>query len=43
MSSADALSVTDAINELLATGLAHKFGEFVFASRAAHSFDRLDL
>jgi hypothetical protein len=43
MSSADALSVTDAIGELLASGLAHEFGEFVFASRAAHSFDRLDL
>jgi hypothetical protein len=42
-SSADALSVTDAIGELLASGLAHELGEFVFASRAARSFDRLDL
>jgi hypothetical protein len=43
MSSANALSVTDAISELLASGLAHEFGQFIFASRAARSFDRLDL
>lgn len=41
--SANALEVTDAIGELIADGLAHRFGDFVFASRAARSFDRLEL
>ncbi|MGH2878463.1 MAG: hypothetical protein ACRDK4_02510 [Solirubrobacteraceae bacterium] len=41
--SADALEVTDAIGELIADGLAHRFGDFVLASRAARSFDRLEL
>jgi hypothetical protein len=41
--SANALEVTDAIGELIADGLAHRFGGFVLASRAARSFDRLEL
>lgn len=41
--SADALSVTDAIAELIANGLAHDLDGFLLASQAARSFDRLDL
>lgn len=41
--SADALTVNDALADLLAAGLAHELGDFILASRAARSFDRLDL
>jgi hypothetical protein len=41
--SADPLSVKDAIAELLAAGLVHQLDQFLLASQAARSFDRLDL
>jgi hypothetical protein len=41
--SAPRLDVIDAISELEAAGLAHRLGDFVFATRAASSFDRLEL
>ncbi len=41
--SAPRLDVTDAIENLKATGLAHELDGFVLASRAAWSFDQLDL
>jgi hypothetical protein len=41
--SANGLEVIDAIGDLIADGLAHRFGGFVLASRAARSFDRLEL
>lgn len=37
------IEVVDGIAELQAAGLAHRLGDFVFATRAASSFDRLDL
>jgi hypothetical protein len=37
------LAVTDAIAALHAAGLLHRCGEFVFASHAAVSMDRLSL
>ncbi len=39
----DALVVADAIAALLAVGLIHRCGDFVFASRAAVCMDRLSL
>lgn len=41
--SAPRLEVLDGLAELEAAGLIHRLGEFVFASRAAWSFDRLEL
>lgn len=41
--SASRLEVLDAIVELAACGLIHRIEDFVFAARAASSFDRLDL
>ncbi|MGA9284080.1 MAG: hypothetical protein WBV85_01425 [Solirubrobacteraceae bacterium] len=41
--SADPLSVKDAIAELLAAGLVYQLDQFLLASQAARSFDRLDL
>jgi hypothetical protein len=41
--SAPRLEVVDGLAELVATGLVHRLGDFVFATRAASSFDRLDL
>lgn len=41
--SAPRLAVIDGLAELEASGLVHRLGDFVFASRAASSFDRLDL
>jgi len=41
--SAPRLQVLDGLAELEAGGLVHRFGDFVFASRAASSFDRLEL
>jgi hypothetical protein len=37
------LDVLDGLAELEAAGLIHQLGDFVFASRAASSFDRLEL
>lgn len=41
--SAPRLDVLDGIAELEGAGLVHRLGDFVFASRAASSFDRLEL
>ena len=41
--SAPRLDVTDAIANLKATGLVHELDGFVLASRAAQSFDKLEL
>ena len=41
--SASRLEVVDAVTELVACGLVHRIEDFVFAARAASSFDRLDL
>jgi hypothetical protein len=41
--SASRLEVVDGIASLEAAGLIHRVGDFVFATRAASSFDRLDL
>ncbi len=41
--SAPRLDVLDGLAELEGAGLIHRFGDFVFASRAASSFDRLEL
>lgn len=37
------LEVTDGLASLQAAGLIHRVGDFVFATRAASSFDRLEL
>jgi methionyl-tRNA formyltransferase len=41
--SAPRLEVIDGLAELAAGGLVHRLDGFVFATRAASSFDRLDL
>jgi hypothetical protein len=41
--SASRLEVVDGIASLEAAGLIHRVGDFVFATRAASNFDRLDL
>lgn len=41
--SAPRLEVLDGLAELAGAGLVHRLGDFVFASRAASSFDRLEL
>jgi hypothetical protein len=41
--SAPRIAVLDGIASLEGAGLLHRAGEFVFASRAAARFDRLDL
>jgi hypothetical protein len=41
--SAPQLDVVDGLGELEAAGLIHRLGDFVFATRAASSFDRLEL
>lgn len=41
--SASRLDVLDGIAELAASGLVHRIDDFVFATRAASSFDRLEL
>jgi hypothetical protein len=41
--SASRLEVIDGLASLQATGLIHRVGDFVFATRAASSFDRLEL
>lgn len=41
--SASRLEVLDGIADLEGSGLVHRSGEFVFASRAATRFDRLDM
>jgi hypothetical protein len=41
--SAGSLTVTDAIADLIADGLAHELDGFILASRAARCFDRLEL
>jgi hypothetical protein len=41
--SASRLEVIDGLASLEAAGLIHRVGEFVFATRAASSFDRLEL
>lgn len=41
--SASRLEVLDGIASLEGAGLIHRSGDFVFASRAASRFDRLDL
>lgn len=41
--SAPQLDVLDGLGELEAAGLIHRLGDFVFATRAASSFDRLEL
>lgn len=41
--SAPRLEVLDGIASLEGAGLIHRSGDFVFASRAASRFDRLDL
>jgi hypothetical protein len=42
-SSVSRVEVIDGLASLQAAGLIHRLGEFVFASRAASSFDRLEL
>lgn len=41
--SAPALDVIDGLADLQAAGLIHRLGDFVFVTRAASSFDSLDL
>ncbi len=41
--SVDALTVGDAIADLLAAGLVHELERFVLATQAARSFNRLEL
>jgi hypothetical protein len=41
--SASRLEVIDGLASLRAAGLIHRAGDFVFATRAASSFDRLEL
>lgn len=41
--SAPRLEVMDGLASLLAAGLIHRVDDFVFATRAASSFDRLEL
>lgn len=41
--SASRLEVIDGLASLQAAGLIHRAGDFVFATRAASSFDRLEL
>jgi hypothetical protein len=41
--SASQLEVLDGLASLEGAGLVHRSGEFVFASRAASRFDRLDM
>jgi hypothetical protein len=41
--SASRLDVIDCLANLQAAGLIHRVGDFVFATRAASSFDRLEL
>jgi hypothetical protein len=41
--SASRLEVIDGLASLEAAGLIHRVGNFVFATRAASSFDRLEL
>jgi hypothetical protein len=41
--SASRLEVIDGLANLQAAGLIHHVGDFVFATRAASSFDRLEL
>jgi hypothetical protein len=41
--SASRLEAIDGLASLQAAGLIHRFGDFVFATRAASSFDRLEL
>jgi len=41
--SASCLEVIDGLANLEAAGLVHRVGDFVFATRAASSFDRLEL
>jgi hypothetical protein len=41
--SASRLEVIDSLASLQAAGLIHRIGDFVFATRAASSFDRLEL
>jgi hypothetical protein len=41
--SAPQLDVIDGLADLQAAGLVHRLGDFVFATRAASSFDRLEL
>jgi hypothetical protein len=37
------VDVIDGLASLQAAGLIHRFGDYVFATRAASSFDRLEL
>ncbi len=41
--SASRLEVIDSLASLQAAGLIHRLGDYVFATRAASSFDRLQL
>lgn len=41
--SASRLEVIDGLASLQATGLVHRIGDYVFATRAASSFDQLEL
>jgi hypothetical protein len=41
--SASQVDTIDALASLEAAGLIHRLGDFVFATRAASNFDRLDL
>ena len=41
--SASRLEVIDGLASLQATGLIHRIGDYVFATRAASSFDQLEL
>ena len=41
--SAPQLDVIDGLAELAAAGLVHRLGDFVFATRAASNFDRLEI
>lgn len=41
--SASRLEVIDGLASLEAAGLVHRVGDFVFATRAASTFDRLEL
>lgn len=41
--SASRIDVIDGVAELMAAGLVHRIDDFVFAARAASSFDRLEV